>query len=122
MPAVMRPGPPVIDVLRNHDGSKSTVLFSMAWGCCIRQNALYKSAVGLPLMHSLTIACLIYTLTPSMSVPIPTFASIRASPDSFENSGGIVTAEWRVHFPHKEQYFVGVYLDSEDVLNTAPIK
>jgi hypothetical protein len=73
-------------------------------------------------MHSLSILCLIFSLAPSISVPIPTFASIRASPDSFENSGGIVTAEWRVHFPRKEKYFVGVFLASEDVLNTAPIK
>ena len=55
-------------------------------------------------------------------VPIPSFASIRAVPDSFEDSGGIVTAEWRVHFPRQEKYFIGVYLASEDVLNTAPIK
>jgi hypothetical protein len=77
---------------------------------------------GLSFIHSLGIVCLVYCFTPSMSVPIPSLASIRASPDSFENSGGIVTAEWRVHFPHKDKYFIGVFLASEDVLNTAPIK
>lgn len=66
--------------------------------------------------------CLMFSIQSSVGIPIPSFASIKATPDSFEDSGGIVTAEWRVHFPRQEKYFIGVYLASEDVLNTAPIK